>query len=417
MVLLNFTLKQHTPMLHFQHGQPGAALRASDVKPRFDRWLIKTKWKDDFEHCKQYLVGYKSNDEEGNKKLKKRFDEEGFRALNYKMRIDPVGNPEILAINAKNATPMYFGYDDKKSEDENLKALSYDRLDLKVNIPSMVNNAHILSGAINEHIALFFMSHNFGTRATKGYGSFSVENGMPEPSNLWFSSDAADWKTLFEDVDMLYKTMRSGINRPGKMYFKSLLFAYAKSKGLRWDKKTMKENLLMPEELEDKKTTHGDPDVLEFRDGESDMWDFRDALGLSTDENWAYYGVKISKTGIGRFASPILFKPVRDGNGWKVYIVWKEVPDELKDKIISVKAKVDKPDNAKDKVKNSFGATSSSLVDIRVHPEMSIEDYLNFLFKSPYQVDVAKYFVKGDSSKKKRLCAVYDELRKNYNKK
>lgn len=84
---LNFTLRQHTPMLHFQASQEGATLRASDVKPRFDRWLIKEVWKDNFDKCCSYLVGYsdKFSEKERND-FKKKF-EGGFRALNYKMRI------------------------------------------------------------------------------------------------------------------------------------------------------------------------------------------------------------------------------------------------------------------------------------------------------------------------------------------
>ena len=48
---LTFTLEQHTPMLHFHASQQGATLRATDVKPRFDRWLIEKVWKNDFDEC------------------------------------------------------------------------------------------------------------------------------------------------------------------------------------------------------------------------------------------------------------------------------------------------------------------------------------------------------------------------------
>ena len=34
-------LKQHTPLIHFQHSQEGATLRASEVKPKLDKYIIK----------------------------------------------------------------------------------------------------------------------------------------------------------------------------------------------------------------------------------------------------------------------------------------------------------------------------------------------------------------------------------------
>ncbi|MFN0202536.1 MAG: hypothetical protein ACKVTZ_13510 [Bacteroidia bacterium] len=40
MYSLTFTLKQHTPLIHFQHEQAGATLRASEVKPKLDRFIL-----------------------------------------------------------------------------------------------------------------------------------------------------------------------------------------------------------------------------------------------------------------------------------------------------------------------------------------------------------------------------------------
>jgi len=37
---LCFKLKQHTPIIHFQADQKGATLRASELKPKLDRFLI-----------------------------------------------------------------------------------------------------------------------------------------------------------------------------------------------------------------------------------------------------------------------------------------------------------------------------------------------------------------------------------------
>ena len=38
---LIFELIQHTPIIHFQAKDMGATLRASEVKPKLDRYLMK----------------------------------------------------------------------------------------------------------------------------------------------------------------------------------------------------------------------------------------------------------------------------------------------------------------------------------------------------------------------------------------
>ena len=38
---LVFQLKQHTPMLHFQHDQTGATLRATELKPKLDLYIMR----------------------------------------------------------------------------------------------------------------------------------------------------------------------------------------------------------------------------------------------------------------------------------------------------------------------------------------------------------------------------------------
>lgn len=36
-----YTLEQQTPLIHFQYDQPGATLRATEVKPKLDKFIIK----------------------------------------------------------------------------------------------------------------------------------------------------------------------------------------------------------------------------------------------------------------------------------------------------------------------------------------------------------------------------------------
>lgn len=106
METLEVTLQQHTPLIHFQHYQDGATLRASEVKPRLDKFLIGN---DAFDKWKQYLVGALHQSDEQMKQeaktkdeierieeyikkreetLKQKFDK-GFRGLDYKLTILP----------------------------------------------------------------------------------------------------------------------------------------------------------------------------------------------------------------------------------------------------------------------------------------------------------------------------------------
>lgn len=59
MYQLNIQLKQHTPLIHFQHTQDGATLRATEVKPKLDCFLIEQHFGGilNFDDYKNYLIG------------------------------------------------------------------------------------------------------------------------------------------------------------------------------------------------------------------------------------------------------------------------------------------------------------------------------------------------------------------------
>lgn len=52
---VEFTLKQHTPIIHFQSDQSGATLRATELKPKFDRFLISQFKKENIDF-KNFLI-------------------------------------------------------------------------------------------------------------------------------------------------------------------------------------------------------------------------------------------------------------------------------------------------------------------------------------------------------------------------
>ena len=53
---VEFTLKQHTPIIHFQSEQHGATLRATELKPKFDRFLISYVFKNKKSEYQKYLI-------------------------------------------------------------------------------------------------------------------------------------------------------------------------------------------------------------------------------------------------------------------------------------------------------------------------------------------------------------------------
>ena len=44
-----YTLTPQSPLIHFQYGQKGATLRATEVKPKFDKFLISKAKKNHFD--------------------------------------------------------------------------------------------------------------------------------------------------------------------------------------------------------------------------------------------------------------------------------------------------------------------------------------------------------------------------------
>ena len=123
-------------MIHFQHDQEGATLRASEVKPKLDKFIIKHAFHDNFDECKEFLVGYNPNPQKKEdciKTLRGKWNG-GYRALNYKIRIridessckkeyliasyikdDTVKEIESQGINVLNFTP-YFAQEKQNNE-------------------------------------------------------------------------------------------------------------------------------------------------------------------------------------------------------------------------------------------------------------------------------------------------------------
>lgn len=296
MAKLTVKLKQHTPIIHFQSNQKGATLRATELKPKLDKFLIENFFEAKGESYNEFLIGTGKHN-----------------ALDYKVKVIDI--EKNVKINIEKF-PLYFGNMGKETEKKEfiwnnaleLYFFSYNKKLIEI---------------IKKKLADFFMNTNFGTRQGKGFGSFYIDKTddlYKEPkSDYSFTVSSkggtySEFKIVFEKIEMFYKSLRSGFNeiRGGGsciFYFKSLMFLYAKSKGIQWDKRSIKE-IYLTTALGSQIITHKTPDILQT---DKDKKLMKDLLGLSKEESWKSYRITISKEaeGIDRFKSPIFFKPIQ----------------------------------------------------------------------------------------------------------
>ncbi|MEA2092210.1 MAG: hypothetical protein U9O83_07595, partial [Campylobacterota bacterium] len=284
-----FTLKQHTPIIHFQSQQSGATLRATELKPKFDRFLIAI-----FEKKNIDYQGFLISGQEG--------------ALDYKVKIEPNISP---SQNIDERDALFFG-NMGEGEDKRFKEINRP---FKIEFFTFKST---LKEYINQYFEAFLANTNFGTRQSKGFGSFYIDKKQLNTNLVQYrvySFDTRNWK---RDIGLLYQFLRQGLNLPNRegtrFYSKPAIFSYAKSKGWTWDKKAIKQayfNTTLNDQIDERSS-----DILMYSGDNSHL--LRDLFGLSSSQEWKRpYGKTIEKTNadIERFKSPITFKIVDD----KVY--------------------------------------------------------------------------------------------------
>ncbi|MDX2070870.1 MAG: hypothetical protein SFV55_20745 [Haliscomenobacter sp.] len=285
---LEIHLKQHTPIIHFQHAQPGATLRATEVKPKLDRF-IRENFKRLFISAEDHFLYSKLDLFEPSEK----------KQSSYKLSINREGtekpNEYYLASYLKGELQNRLAQHDKDYlhgtaffAQENESSKVFPKVDLtngidgfnleayqslpklglletgKIKLTIFSFDKDILS-IISKSIPYFFAYENFGTRQNKGFGCFSVVDPKPlesmdtmikklfpvfaakvELTNL--SSDAMQrLQKIMETIQSDYKLLKSGKNpkeNRGK-YSKSLLFSYAVTRNIpvRWEKRKIKQQI------------------------------------------------------------------------------------------------------------------------------------------------------------------------------
>jgi len=428
-IRLEVKLKQHTPLIHFQYDQDGASLRASEVKPKLDRFIL-TKLgqtmdkeqisKGEKEASKKERNFHQLNDYEKGCFIAKGIDwliGKGEKpALDYKLKFRITEEPQVIDIKKYNKVgkeepyPLFFGNmkKDPNNPDEYRK-FSFLNNPFKA---EFLCYSEDIQKALEEHIADFFMYNNLGTRQSKGFGSFFLdvsERGnsyYKKPDYKYSFSIAINEKTslsdgfieLFDTIDLFYRSLRSGINISwGRepFYMKPMIFKYAKKEGLQWDKKSIKE-VYYPMELRSQQNDHENPEILIFsQDNDSPKYLFKDLLGLSVLEEWKKpYNKKITKENseIDRFRSPIIFKPLKFGNRYFVNIVLEDIPREFLDQNFAVKS-------------NDNGDLS-----LKTYSKFNIENFIDFALNCNL-ISTLEFRDDEDHPKFKKLKRIYNELK------
>lgn len=347
-----YKLVQHTPLIHFQHSEPHACLRATEVKPKLDRFLIEQLEEDD---------------RFGDGRWKKWFVGDGSQqSFDYMMRITPnservdrTQSIERAIARAEHRPPNasfheihknYFGnmasgnniQDTVQAIQETFKESLFYKDGLTLTIRCFIPE---LLTFIDEHIRGFFMMHNFGTRQRKGFGSFTVDISTKpnEPKgfdlvgkycpNAYYCKldNDVNADALLDAVWVISAFLRSGFNRGEGNYVRGFVFRYfqREKNPLANDKAFVKQQVLHNVYNEATRGEHLHPYGNNVR--------YRYVRGLlGTNENSRFcrdpnahtpvYDIYThSAEGIERFPSPLLFKPI----GKFVFILPQKMPDKI----------------------------------------------------------------------------------------
>jgi len=326
---LTFKLKQHTPIIHFQHNQHGATLRSSELKPKLDKFILQKLGKE----ATPILTDIEKIHIKGIEEARKKnwlVGKGEHPALNYKVKI--LSNSQKIDGVDKNKT--YFGSLGHKGEKE------YAWTDKPIQLLIIVFNKD-LSNKIKEYFPFFLAESNFGTRQNKGNGSYyidetdninfkSIENFLPSGTFYISISEKTD-DSIFTIVDYYYRRLKAGINlnfnsRCSGEYHKSFLYKYFNDKTKKgWEKRFIKEEFFgIYKDGIDKyfiRAILGLPGNFTFKKTLEPCNKKNDKKIVATYEIKDDYEIEVFHPEIERYKSPITFKPIKYNDKTKIFIL------------------------------------------------------------------------------------------------
>ena len=343
-------LVAQTPMIHFQSKQLGVTLRASEVKPKLDRFIIDLIIKEEklkgINDVKEKYPSFFRNSDLND-------------ALDYKMHIvDNDGKKEHIDLKQFS---LFYGNMGVAEEDKKYGVVSNPEV-------TIICLNRKLREKIIENIEKFFIVTNFGTMQNKGFGSFIPEswvsgNDREKSQEIVVAQYFKEYmgtrcfkyvfpenkssKEIMDFIKDFYSVMKSGYNRGENKYARSYIYQYMHKKYQKGNEKAwMKKNDIAPKVIAPsrQKLDKITDDELDKQKGNHEYYYVRAFLGLGEKVE---FGTQYNDRGFisnkqtieikekqikdkkekmfERLNSPILFKVVKN----VVYIVANPVPDEL----------------------------------------------------------------------------------------
>jgi hypothetical protein len=337
-----FTLRQETPIIHFLHDQPGATLRATELKPKLDRFILEAYRTNFIEAATRHAPAicrlrkavkdklpspYKMEiqQETGNGETQFYYFESRFttdeREYLPKILKEKLGR-EALKI----AQPSpYFANNDKRKDKK------WDEIRLGVlftgNILVRTKTWDTeMDALLKETLPLLLCLENFGMRQSKGFGCFSetsVSVSLFEETvrdAFVFSakkSRPTSQLDIFKTINDTYKNLRN--NPPDESALRD--FFAEQSSAVEWEKHRITEEVVYQD-------SYTPQHPVEF---------VRAMLGLPGLHDYpkgtvkAKVNIRHTSNEVERYKSPIMFKVFKD----KLYLLAEDVnPDMLGQKFV-----------------------------------------------------------------------------------
>ena len=233
MYQIKFNLKQHTPLIHFQGELENSTIRITELKPKFDRFILKYYLNDNdkydnFINYKHLLTAYRKVDwekVEQDQAKKRKYIDTISKAFNYKIRV--ISGSNIIDSKISKAYPNYLAnMGSAANTDKNSFVFTDDiQIEFSTHLFSLIE---IIESLFKDFICIT----NFGNRQSKGFGCFSTKeinqaeyeailrkyyiyvyktkwiNDIPNPS--------VNHKILFNKIEKEYKILKAGDSQSKK---------------------------------------------------------------------------------------------------------------------------------------------------------------------------------------------------------
>jgi len=371
MYKLEVKLKQHTPLIHFQHDQEGATLRASEVKPKLDRFII-----DQFYNNKKYkdLIEQLPAMGEHKKSPYKLFiQQEDDRSVTEYVIGGYIAKNKIQyyeSVGKKVISPSPYFADDSEIKKENIDNI---KLGLMSHKPIFLRFTYFdptWKDLLEEAIPMFFVKNNFGSRQNKGFGCFyplelnetQFESNLKSQFGIIYKCRLKEQKIhkIFGEINNLYKKLKSGDrNRESELrrYFNSMRPV------VEWEKPAIQEKI--KEISRQRLNIQSKTDTRQF---------VRALLGLPELYEYPKNRMKIQvknkdedKDKIERYQSPLQFK-VFEGN---IYVMAMNKESAITGKLFGFEF-------------NNDGRNYGEMLSLETPKNFDVADFLKEVMRSQY---------------------------------